>query len=64
MRLSCGPWPFRAYMVPIVLIWGEAITARNRLRAVKRRAEATDGEPELTPAAHGGRCRITTPRFN
>jgi hypothetical protein len=41
MRLSCGPWPFRAYVVPIVLVWGEAITARNLLRGVKRRAEAT-----------------------
>ena len=39
MRLRCGPWPFRAYVVPIVLIWGEAITARNLLRGVKRRAE-------------------------
>jgi glyoxylase-like metal-dependent hydrolase (beta-lactamase superfamily II) len=39
MRLSCGPWPFRAYVVPVVLIWGEAITARNFLRGVKRRAE-------------------------
>ena len=40
MRLSCGPWPFRAYAVPIVLIWGEVITARNFLRGIKRRAEA------------------------
>jgi glyoxylase-like metal-dependent hydrolase (beta-lactamase superfamily II) len=40
MRLSCGPWPFPAYAVPIVLIWGEAITAANLLRGVKRRAEA------------------------
>ena len=40
MRMSCGPWPFRALVVPIVLIWGEAITARNLLRGVKRRAEA------------------------
>jgi hypothetical protein len=40
MRLSCGPPAFRAYAVPIVLIWGEAITARNLLRGVKRRAEA------------------------
>ena len=40
MRLSCGRWPFRVYAVPIVLIWGEAITARNLLRGVKRRAEA------------------------
>ena len=43
--MRCGPWPFRAYVAPIVLIWGEAITARNLLRGVKRRAEA----------AHGGR---------
>lgn len=41
MRLSCGPRPFRAYIVPIVLVWGEAITARNLLRGVKRRAETT-----------------------
>ena len=41
MRLSCEPRSFRAYVVPIVLIWGEAITARNLLRGVKRRAEAT-----------------------
>jgi hypothetical protein len=34
------PWPFRAYAVPIVLIWGEVITARNFLRGIKRRAEA------------------------
>lgn len=39
MRLRCGPWPFRVYVTPIVLIWGEAITARNFLRGVKRRAE-------------------------
>ena len=39
MRLRCGPLPFTAYVVPIVLIWGEAITARNFLRGVKRRAE-------------------------
>jgi glyoxylase-like metal-dependent hydrolase (beta-lactamase superfamily II) len=41
MRLRCEPWPFRALVVPIVLIWGEAITARNLLRGVKRRAEVT-----------------------
>jgi len=40
MRMRCGPWPFRAYVAPIVLVWGEAITARNLLRGVKRRAEA------------------------
>lgn len=41
MRLNCRPWPFRAYAVPVVLIWGEAITARNFLRGIKRRAETT-----------------------
>jgi hypothetical protein len=41
MRLRCGPRAFRAYVVPVVLIWGEAITARNFLRGIKRRAEAT-----------------------
>ncbi len=45
MRLRCGPRPFRAYAVPIVLIWGEAITARNFLRGVKRRAEAARPQP-------------------
>jgi hypothetical protein len=45
MRLSCGPWPFRAYVVPVVLVWGEAITARNLLRGVKRRAEASPAGP-------------------
>jgi glyoxylase-like metal-dependent hydrolase (beta-lactamase superfamily II) len=44
MRLSCGPVAFRAYAVPIVLVWGEAITARNLLRGVRRRAEAARGE--------------------
>ena len=41
MRLSCGPWPFRAFAFPVVLIWGEAITARNLLGGIKRRAETT-----------------------
>ncbi|HTT53345.1 MAG TPA: hypothetical protein VMH35_18270 [Streptosporangiaceae bacterium] len=40
MRLACRPWPFCAYAVPVVLIWGEVITARNFLRGVKRRAES------------------------
>lgn len=39
MRLRCEPWPFRAYVVPVVLIWGEVITARNLLRGISRRAE-------------------------
>ena len=46
MRMRCGPWPFWAYVVPIVLIWGEAITARNLLRGVKRRAERSVAEPD------------------
>jgi hypothetical protein len=41
MRVSCRPWLFRAYALPVVLIWGEAITARNLLRGIKRRAETT-----------------------
>jgi len=41
MRVSCQPWLFRAYALPVVLIWGEAITARNLLRGIKRRAETT-----------------------
>lgn len=41
MRMTCGPRPFRALAVPIVLIWGEQITARNFLRGVKRRTERT-----------------------
>jgi hypothetical protein len=32
MRLRCGPWAFRAYAVPVVLFWGEAIMARHFLR--------------------------------
>ncbi len=47
MRMRCGPWPFRTFVVPIVLVWGEAITARNLLRGVKRRAEAPDRGPGL-----------------
>ncbi len=43
IRMRCGPWPFRAYVVPIVLVWGEAITARNLLRGVQRRAETANG---------------------
>ena len=40
MRICCAPRAFCAYVVPVVLIWGEAITARNLLRGIKRRAEA------------------------
>jgi hypothetical protein len=60
MRLRCGPLPFTAYVVPIVLIWGEAITARNFLRGVKRRAEAlavqgagSASEPSSDPLDYG-----------
>jgi hypothetical protein len=41
MRMTCGPRAFRALAVPIVLIWGEQITARDFLRGVKRRTERT-----------------------
>jgi hypothetical protein len=43
MRLQCGPRLFRAFAVPVVVIWGEAITARHFLRGAKRRAEAAAG---------------------
>ncbi len=69
MRLSCGPWPFRCYVTPIVLIWGEAITGRNLLRGIKRRAEASrdkdTGRGPSTllpwcPDAHDRRNRLLT----
>jgi hypothetical protein len=41
MRMRCGPWPFRVLALPIVLVWGDHITARNFLRGIKRRAEQT-----------------------
>ena len=50
MRLTCAPWPFRLYVIPVVLIWGEAITARHLLRGIKRRAEAA----VLSPASRRG----------
>lgn len=40
MRMTCGPWPFRILAVPVILLWGEVVTARLFLRGVKRRAEA------------------------
>jgi hypothetical protein len=39
MRLMCGPWFLWALAVPVILSWGEAFTARNLRRGVKRRAE-------------------------
>jgi hypothetical protein len=39
MRVTCSPLAFRLIAVPIVLVWGELITARNFLRGLKRRAE-------------------------
>jgi hypothetical protein len=39
MRAACGPWAFRVVVVPVVIVWGEMITARNFLRGLKRRAE-------------------------
>src|SRR5207249_2680279 len=64
MRLTCGPWPFRALAVPIVLLWGEAITARHFLRGVKRRAEAlmrTTGRDQPRPLIE--RIKTSATRF-
>jgi len=57
MRLNCQPWLFRAYAVPIVLIWGEAITAQNLLRGIQRRAETTQQQdwPQAGSAGSAGR---------
>jgi deazaflavin-dependent oxidoreductase (nitroreductase family) len=58
MRMTCGPWPFRAYFVPIVLIWGDWITERNFLRGVKRRAEASSRATEsVRPLPLGERIK-------
>ena len=54
MRLRCGPWPFQAYAVPIVLVWGETITARRFLQGVKRRAEALAGTVGSEAGMTGG----------
>lgn len=40
-RANSEPPLFRLLTLPVVAIWGEVITARNLLRGVKRRAEAT-----------------------
>jgi deazaflavin-dependent oxidoreductase (nitroreductase family) len=58
MRLRCGPWRLRAYLVPVVLIWGEAITARHFLRGVKRRAEALAGAEQPLPRMERIKTRI------
>lgn len=39
MRVVCRPWPFRLVVLPIVMVWGEMITARNFLRGLRRRSE-------------------------
>lgn len=38
-RASAGPFPFRWFAVPVVAVWGEAITGRKFLRGLRRRAE-------------------------
>jgi hypothetical protein len=43
MRAASRPWAFRVIVLPIVLIWGEMITARNFLRGLKRRSESGAG---------------------
>lgn len=44
MRVTCRPFVFRAFALPVVLIWGEWITARKVLRGLKRRAEQASAE--------------------
>lgn len=39
VRFSAEPPAFRLLAVPVVLIWGEAITSRRFLRGVRSRAE-------------------------
>ena len=39
MRAACRPWAFRVVVMPVVIVWGELITARNFLRGLNRRAE-------------------------
>lgn len=71
MRLSCSPWPFRMLVVPIVLLWGESLTARHFLRGVKRRAEAQRPAADRAPhpdsqpmeVAPGVYALATGPRF-
>jgi hypothetical protein len=46
MRVTCKPRLFRALVLPVILVWGEAITARNFLRGIKRRAERADPDAE------------------
>jgi len=41
MRVTCSPRSFRLLAMPVVLVWGELITARRVLRGVKRRAESS-----------------------
>jgi hypothetical protein len=49
MRAAADPPAFRILAVPVVVIWGEAITARTFLRGLRRRAETT---PERSPDDH------------
>lgn len=43
VRFSAEPLVFRLVVVPVVLIWGEAITCRRFLRGVRSRAERLVG---------------------
>lgn len=43
MRAVCRPWAFRVVVMPVVIVWGEMITARKFLRGLKRRAEGGIG---------------------
>jgi len=48
MRTTCRPFLFRLIVVPVLIVWGEVITARNLLQGVKRRAE-THHPQAVTP---------------
>ena len=49
MRARCSLFWFRLLTVPLVLVWGEVITARNFLWGLKPRAEGAAGQPrEIT----------------
>jgi hypothetical protein len=58
VRFCAEPPLFRLVAVPVVLVWGEAITTRRFLRGVRSRAErGTAGHdgPRTRLQSHGGR---------
>ena len=51
MRATCSPLWFRLVAVPVVLIWGEFITAQHFLRGLKRRAEGVPDQRQQASEA-------------